>query len=79
MNGSVGMVKSIIYKSPNGPADKNALAKYVIVDFKQSTLSANEPMMEGAPSIWISEPVVKIGMRNISAQSLQFHFKSAYP
>ena len=41
MNGSVGMVKSIIYESPNGPADKNVLAKYAIVDFKQSTLSAD--------------------------------------
>ena len=58
MNGSVGMVKAIIYESPNGPAEKNALAKYVIVDFKQSTLSADKPMIEGAPSNWIAVPVV---------------------
>ena len=58
MNGSVGMVKTIIYESPNGPADKNVLAKYVIVDFKQSTLSADEPMIKGVPSTWISMPVV---------------------
>ena len=34
MNGCVGMAKAIIYELPNGPTDKNALAKYVIVDFK---------------------------------------------
>ena len=58
MNGSVGMVKAIIYESPNGPHDKNALAKYIIVYFKQSNLSSNEPMIEGAPSTWIAVPVV---------------------
>ena len=58
MNGSVGMAKAIIYESPNGTADKNALAKYVIVDFKQSTLSADKPMTEGAQSTWISVPMV---------------------
>ena len=58
MNGSVGMVKAIIYESPNGPADKNALDKYVIVYFKQSTLSADKPMIEGAPSTWIAVPLV---------------------
>ena len=58
MNGSVGMVKAIIYESPNSPADKNALAKYAIVGFKQSTLSADEPTIEGAPSTWISVPMV---------------------
>ena len=51
MNGSVGMAKAILYESPNGPADKNVLAEYVIVGFKQSTLSADEPMIEGAPYI----------------------------
>ena len=58
MNGSVGMLKAIIYESPNVPADKNALAKYFIVDFKQSTMSADEPMIEGAPSTWIAVTVV---------------------
>ena len=58
MNDSLGMVKAILYESPNGPADKNALAKYVIVGFKQSTLSADEPTIEGAPSTWIYVPVV---------------------
>ena len=58
MNGSVGMAKAIIYKSPNGPTDKNALAKYVIFNFKQSTLSADEQMIEGAPFTWIAVPVV---------------------
>ena len=52
------MAFAIIYKSSNGPADKNALAKYVIVDFKQSTLSADESMIKGAPSTWIAAPVV---------------------
>ena len=58
MNDSVGMVKAILYESPNGPDDKNALAKSVIVDFKQSTLSADEPMIEGEPSNWVDVPVV---------------------
>ena len=58
MNSSVGMVKVIIYESPNGPADKNALAKYFIVDFKQSTLSADKTMIKGAPSTCIAVPVV---------------------
>ena len=57
MNGYVRMLKAIIYESPNGPADKNVLAKYVIVDFKQSTLSDDEPTIEGAPSTWIAVPV----------------------
>ena len=52
------MVKAIIYELPNGPSDKNVLAKYFIVDFKQSTLSSDEPIIEGAPSTWISVPVV---------------------
>ena len=52
------MVKAILYESPNGLADKNALAKYVIVDFEQSNLSADEPMIKGAPSTWIAVPVV---------------------
>ena len=46
-------------RQPNGPAENNALAKYIIVDFKQSTLSADEPMIKGARSIWISVPVAK--------------------
>ena len=50
LNVSVGMMKAIIYESPNGLADKHALVKYAIVDFKQSTLSAEELMIEGAPS-----------------------------
>ncbi len=35
MNGSIGIVKEIVYENKEGPADRNNLPAYVIVEFSE--------------------------------------------
>ena len=57
MNGSIGTVIDIRFRSKEGPSDDNGGA-YCIVDIPLSTIPANEALIPGMSSKWVPIPVV---------------------
>ena len=58
MNGSIGIVREIVYKEANGPANSSQLPAYVVVDFPNSTVPEAEKQFPDKPSSWVSIPTV---------------------
>lgn len=57
MNGSVGTVKRICYKNPEGPANPDK-TDYVIVEFPNSTIPEEDALIPGMPPTWVPIPLV---------------------
>ena len=61
-NGSVGIIKEIVYDDPRGPRGPNGFQthpKYVIVDFPDSKLP--EPLIPDMPATYV--PIVPVTLR----------------
>ena len=59
MNGSIGVVKQILYEHPEGSTnDPSYLPTYFIAEFPQSTIPANKKYFPDNPSTWVLIPVV---------------------
>ena len=59
MNGSVGIVRKIVYKNSLGPRDDSKpLPAYVIVEFKNVDILQEHKAFPNYPSNWIPIPVV---------------------
>ena len=58
MNGCVGVVKEIVYKSTSGPANKDELPVYVIVDFPSCTIPLEDALVPNMPPTCVPVPVV---------------------
>ena len=62
MNGSVGIIKEIVYNDPRGPRGPNGFQthrKYVIVDFPYSKIP--EPLIPDMPATYV--PIVPVTIR----------------
>ena len=57
MNGAVGTVKNVVYKSKEGPREKGSLPSYVIVDFPKSTIPNDDKFFPDKPRTWIPVPI----------------------
>ena len=55
-NGSIGTIVDIVYDDPEGPANRNALPLYVVVDFPSSTIPVLDAWDSEHPT-WIPIPV----------------------
>ena len=59
MNGSVGIVRKIVYKDKTGPYNSNNnLPEYVIVEFKNVNIPENNKPFSNFPNNWIPIPMV---------------------
>jgi hypothetical protein len=58
MNGSVGTIREIVYKSNNGPDNDNELPSYVIVEFPNSTIPEEDSLIPGKPATMVPIPIV---------------------
>ena len=58
MNGCFGVVKEIVYKSTSGPANKDELPAYVIVDFPSCTIPLEDALVPNMPPTCVPVPVV---------------------
>ena len=58
MNSCVGVVKEIVYKSTSGPANKDDLPVYVIVDFPSCTIPQEDALVPNMPPTCVPVPVV---------------------
>ena len=64
MNGSVGVVKEIVYRSPEGPRGPNGPKThpaYVIVDFPDFVIPEEQKLLPDRPSTWI--PIAPVTLR----------------
>ena len=60
MNGSIGIIKKIVYEEHNGPKNStNVLPSYVIVEFKNVVIPEEKKAFPEHPNNWIPIPVVK--------------------
>ena len=59
MNGSIGVVKQIVYENKEGPADRNNLPAYVIVEFSECEIPEEENLIDGRNSKCVPIPVVE--------------------
>ena len=60
INGSIGVVRDIVYKDHSGPNNEEALPEYVIVDFPESTIPEEEKLLPNLPRTFVPVPVVDI-------------------
>ena len=60
INGSIGVVRDIVYKDHSGPNNEEALPEYVIVDFPESTIPEEEKSLPNLPRTFVPVPVVDI-------------------
>ena len=58
MNGCVGVVKQIVYKTNNGLANEDDFPAYVIVDFPSCTIPQEDALVPNMPATCVSVPVV---------------------
>ena len=59
MNGSIGVVKKIVFDSPNGPySGVNKHPSYVIVEFKNVSIPEEKKAFPNYPANWVPIPVV---------------------
>ena len=49
MNGSVGCVKNIVYRSPTGPWVSGAFLAYVVFDFLKFFIKEDHKLLPGKP------------------------------
>ena len=57
MNGSIGIVREIVYKNANGPANSSELPAYVVVEFPNNIMPASDKQFPDKASTWVSIPV----------------------
>ena len=60
MNGSVCVVKEIVYKSKEGPSNKEEQPAYIIVDFKDAIIPGADALITGMTSTCVPIPVVTV-------------------
>lgn len=59
MNGSVGIVRKIVYKNKEGPnSSRQSLPSYVIVEFRNASIPPNKKAFGHLPNTFIPIPVV---------------------
>ena len=59
MNGSIGIVKEIVYENKEGPANRNNLPAYVFVEFSECEIPEEENLIDGMNSKCVPIPVVE--------------------
>ena len=52
-------MKQIVYKTNNGPASKDELPAYVIVDFPSCTIPQEDALVPNMPATCVPVPVVE--------------------
>ena len=59
MNGSIGVVRKIVYRDSAGPSNHLSQPAYVIVEFPSSEIPESDKYFDDYPSTWIQIPVVE--------------------
>jgi hypothetical protein len=59
MNGSVGIVRDMCFKFPQGDQNSDDGTKYVVVEFPDSTIPENKKLIPGKPATWVPIPLVQ--------------------
>jgi hypothetical protein len=59
MNGSVGIVRDMCFKFPQGDQNSDDETKYVVVEFPDSSIPEDKKLIPGKPATWVPIPLVK--------------------